>query len=527
MKEAEGLAEKKTSPPRGKPGVCRVVLLNPPTAAPSSEVLLNLAYLSATLKKAGHKVLVIDPNAPFHRLSEKEIKRKILEFRPHFIGVTLTITYIAKTYEYFKRLKKLPFPLVAGGPHANCLPEEVLNHGADIVAIGEGELTILGLAEYFLGKKGLEDIEGICFRNKDGSVHHTPPRPLIRDLDQIPFPDFSAFPISYYTGVDDPNSSSIFWAVFSSRGCPYNCIFCSSHNVFGRTYRARSPENVFQELEKLYHDYGARHFAFQDDEAFINKERVIAFCNLVKESQLNLTFSARLRMDSLDVKMLKVMKGAGFRRLAFGLESFNDESLLKMNKNHTVKELFEGFEALENAGIRTIHYNQLVGFPWETPKHLEDSLEKIAEIPKSIRYFCCTVTLIPYPKTKLYEDYHEKYGFTEWWLDPERNSPVDLHVSKAFFMLFVREYVPLYSNDIFWKHSRRMKRAIHRFCWKVSSMQLRRCLGPIEFPIMFNLSKASHWVWKKSPFVESVLFFAPKMLVKSLKMHEKANFRKY
>lgn len=525
----QGLADKKRSSSLhgGDARACRVVLLNPPTAAPSSEVLLNLAYLSAALKKAGHAVLVLDANAPFRRLSEKEINGKILGFKPHFIGVTLTITYIVKTYEYLKRLRKLSIPIVAGGPHANCLPEEVLTHGADIVAIGEGELTILELADYFLGKGKLGDIAGICFRKEDGSVHLTPPRPLIRDLDQVQFPDFSAFPISHYTGVDDPNSSSIFWAVFSSRGCPYNCIFCSSHNVFGRTYRARSPENVFQELEILAHDYGARHFAFQDDEAFINRERVIAFCDLVKKSPLKLSFSARLRMDSLDEKMLRVMKSAGFRRLAFGLESFNDESLLKMNKNHDVQKLFDGFETLKKAGIRVIHFNQLVGFPWEAPKHLGSSLGKIAEIPKSLTFFCCVATLIPYPKTKLYEDYHAQYGFTEWWLDPKRNSPADLKVSKAFFMLFIPAYGPLYSDDIFWKHSKKMKKAIHNFCWKVSSMQMRRYLNSWEYPLISNLVKASHYVWKKSPFVESLLLYAPKLFVKSMKIHEKADFTKY
>ena len=101
----------------------------------------------------------------------------------------------------------------------------------------------------------------------------------------------------------------------------YNCIFCSSHNVFGRTYRARSPENVFKEIEQLAEKFGAEAFAFQDDEAFINKKRIIEFCNLAKKSKYPLRFSARLRIDSLDEKMLRTMKESGFKRLAFGIES--------------------------------------------------------------------------------------------------------------------------------------------------------------------------------------------------------------
>ncbi len=506
---------------------CRVVLLNPPTAAESSEILLNLAYLSATLKKVGHEVLVIDPNAPYNRLSESEIEKKILEFKPHFIGVTLTITYIVQTYEYFKRLRRLSIPIVAGGPHANCLPEEVLNHGADIVAIGEGEETVLEIAEYFLGRKKLPDVKGVCFRKKDGSAHYTPMRQLIQNLDIISFADFSAFPSPYYTGADDPNASKIFWAIFSSRGCPFNCIFCSSHNVFGRTFRARSADNVFQEVEELAEKYGARYFAFQDDEAFIKKERIIVFCDLVRKSKYELKFSARLRIDSLDVEMLTHMRNAGFSRLAFGLESFNDESLVKMNKMYKYKDVVSGFEKLEKAGYKYIHFNNLIGFPWETPDHLQVCIERITKIPKSIIYFGAVNTLIPFPKTKLYADYHAQYGFTEWWLDPKRNSKGKSSASDAFFMMFLSMYGPLYYNDIFWKHSKEMKKAINNFCWKVSAIQLRRCLGFWEFQVVYNLSKMSHFVWKRSPTVEKILFYVPKKIVKFLKIDKKASFISY
>lgn len=513
---------------KDKMNPCRIVLLNPPTAADSNEPLLNLAYLSSTLKKAGHDVLVLDATAPYCPLNEKEIEKKILEFNPHFIGVTLTITNILKTYGYLKRLGQLSIPIVAGGPHANCLPEEVLHHGADIVAIGEGEKTILDLAGYFLGRKKLEEIPGLCFRKRDSSVCYTQMRPLIKDLDLIPFPDFSFFPISHYSGIDDPDSSSIFWAIFSSRGCPYNCIFCSSHNVFGRTFRIRSAENVFEEVEKLAEEYGARHFAFQDDEAFINKERILSFCNLVSQSQYKLSFSARLRIDSLDEKMLINMKNAGFTRLAFGIESFNDESLLKMNKMYTSKDIFDGFEKLERANFRIVHFNNLVGFPWETPEHLEDCIKKISKIPKSIIFFSAVNTLIPFPNTKMYADYHEQYGFTDWWIDKDKvYRPFDPRASKTFFMLFLSMYGPLYYEDIFWKHSKKMKKAIHDFCWKIASMQLKRCLSFWEYFLVFNLSKASYYVWKRSPLLENIVFYIPKTLVKLLKIHEKADFTKY
>lgn len=506
---------------------CRAIFLNPPTAAGSNEPLLNMAYLASVLRKKDHEAIIIDAKAKYKPLNEQQIEKKIKEFKPDFIGLTLTITYIPETYAYLKRLKKLGIPLVAGGPHANCLPEEVLENGADLVAIGEGEITIVELADHFLGKKKLENIAGICFKKKDGTNHYTKPRPLMTDLDGIPFPDFNDFPIENYTGSKDPDSNSVFWAIFSSRGCPFNCIFCSSHNVFGRTFRARTPQNVFEEVKEIAQKFGAKRFAFQDDEAFINKKRVIEFCKLVRESNLGISFSARLRVDSLGEEMLRAMKSSGFTRLAFGIESFNDESLKKMNKKYTTKQIFDGLKILTRTGFKYIHFNNLVGFPWETPEHLEDCAKSISKIPKEIVYFCGANTLVPYPGTKLYQDNHEKYGFTNWWLEPERNSEEVVPSKGAFFMMFLSSYAPLYSEEKFWHHSKEMKKALVKFCWHVSSMQLKRCLSFWEYPTACWLSKASWVLWKLDPGLEKAVFYLPGLIVKKLGFAEKAQFRNY
>lgn len=500
---------------------CKVVLLNPPTAAPSSEILLNLAYLSSVLKKEGHETLILDGTAPCKRLSEEEIEKKIEEFQPDFIGVTLTIDYVPRTYKYLNQLRKLNIPIVAGGPHANCLPEEVLQYGAEIVAIGEGEETILELAEYFLGKKKLENIKGICFK-KNGKSKYTKPRPLIKNLDKIPFPDYESFPIANYTGSKDPSSNPVFWSIFSSRGCPYNCTFCSSHNVFGRTFRSRSPKNVIQEIEHLAEKYGATMFAFQDDEAFIDKKRIIEFCNLVKKSKFNLKFSARLRIDGLEEEMLKKMKSANFKRLAFGIESFNDDTLKKVNKMYTIKEISKGFGILKKIGSQKIHFNNLIGFPWETPKHLKNNLKEILKIDKSIIHFAASDTPIPYPKTVLYEENYKRYGFENWWLDPKKNSPL-LEIS-AFFMLFISNQTPLYKKEIFWNHSEKMENAMREFSWKLAKNNLEKVFPTFLSNFVYASIKISNWLWKKNPRFEKKVFSPFYKLTKKYEIDKKAKF---
>ena len=507
---------------------CKVVLLNPPTASPSNVILLNLAYLSSTLKKEGHEVLVIDATAPYNQLTETQVREKIVEFKPHFIGITLIVKYIPQTYDFIDRLTDLKIPIVAGGPHANCKPEEVLGRGVDIVAIGEGEDTVLDLADYFLGKKKLKDVNGICYKDKKGEPNYTKPRNLIKDLDSIPYPDYESFPIVNYSGSSDPESNPIFWSMFSSRGCPFNCIFCSSHNVFGRTYRSRSPKNVFNEIKQLNIKYGAKTFAFQDDEAFIDKKRVIEFCNMVKKNFGSMKFSGRLRIDSLDLEMLNAMSSAGFKRLAFGIESFYDESLFKMNKKYKLIDIEKGFKILEKSQFKAIYFNNLIGFPWETPDHLRKILKEIEKIPKSLMFFTSTSTLIPFPCTELYDRYHKEYGFTNWWLDPKENSPQKTITSEnTFFMLFMFDHIPLWSEDTFWNHSPEMKKTIIDFCWEVSAMSLKRCLSPMQFRFVHRFSKMSHWTWKKSVKLERVLFYPFVKLAKWLKLDEKVRFINY
>ena len=131
----------------------KVLLLNPPTAAVSSEPLLNIAYLAAVLRKEGHTVKILDATAPYKSFNAKEVDEQIQDFKPDFTGVTLTIQHLTDTYEYLRKLRGNGIPLVVGGPHATALPEEVIRQdAADIVAFGEGEVTILELVDYFNGK---------------------------------------------------------------------------------------------------------------------------------------------------------------------------------------------------------------------------------------------------------------------------------------------------------------------------------------------------------------------------------------
>jgi len=502
----------------------RIILLNPPTAEPSSEPLLNLAYLASVLRNNGHLVKIIDATAPYHQQTPEMIDSVITDFEPNFIGVTLTIVCIPQTYEYLKMLKKKHgIPIIAGGPHPNALPEEVLSNGADIVVIGEGEETIKDLADYFLGRKDLTKIPGICYSRSDGTFHYTPKRPLIKNLDSIPFPDFSDFPIEYYTGSRDPDSNPLFWSVFSSRGCPFNCTFCSSHNVFGRTIRIRSANNVFEEIKSIVNKFGAKKITFQDDEILCDKKRFLEICHLLIESEIKVKFTIRTRIDSIDSDVLKHGLKAGLRRISFGIESWNNDTLFKINKKYDTLRIHKGFKKLSEVNFPYISFNNIIGFPWENQEHLNNNLNEITKIPSNIAFFTDVVTPIPYPQTVLYEQYHNEFGFTNWWLDSKQNSKNSFLYSKPLFLFFAFRFFPLYNSNPYWNYSKQKLKMIDSFCWKLFKIFIKRHYFFITAEFIYIFSKLSWHIWKISPRLEkSIFFFIPNTFL--LKLTQRIKF---
>ncbi len=487
----------------------RVLLLNPPTAAQSSEIILSLAYLASSLRKHGHEVKILDATAPYKSLNAEEVKKDILDFSPHFIGVTLTITYIPQTYEYLMELRKLGIPIVAGGPHVNPLPGEALVHGADIVVLGEGENTIVELADHFAGNgQDLKSIAGLCMKDESGGIYKTPPRELIKNLDDIPFPSFEDFPIRNYTGSDDPESNPIFWAVFSSRGCPFNCTFCCGHNVFGRSYRLRSAQNVFDEMKHLAEKFGAKRIAFQDDEILVSKKRILELCDIMKKENFKIKISIRARIDSVDKELLEVMRQSGFHRISFGIDSWDNETLKKVTKRYNVDGIMKGMDTLARSPFTCANFNTMIGFPWETKKHMDNTLKVIRKIPRSIRYFNVAIAPIPFPNTKLYEEYHEKYGFTNWWLDPQKHwdSFYVAEGAKPLYHRLAKTMTTLYSPNIFWEYTPKQKREMDGFVWKVFRLYTRRHLNFIDHMMTYLLCRLSYETWKVSPPLERFLF---------------------
>jgi radical SAM superfamily enzyme YgiQ (UPF0313 family) len=232
---------------------------------------------------------------------------------------------------------------VFGGSHVTFKAEEALKY-ADYVVRGEGEQTIVELLEWLSGSDHSDvfDIKGLSFR-MDGKIHHNPSRPPLRELDNLPYPD-----LSLIQGFEKMKVVPM----ITSRGCPFNCAFCSVTKMFGRGYRFRSTMNVADEIEKLSRQFPDKAFFFYDDNFTASPGRTKALLKEVLRRQIRFRWMAQTRTDvTRDEELVSLMSKTGCIRLFVGLESVNPETLKSYRKNQTIEEIEECIKVLRRHGI--------------------------------------------------------------------------------------------------------------------------------------------------------------------------------
>jgi len=329
----------------------RICLINPPRISPKSwgkpNVFqpLEIAYVAALLEKQ-HKVLIIDAPTEGRRnieqidgtkyrvgLTNKEIADRIRRWSPDVVEIHIPFSGWWKTaYEVASTVKSIDKDIITvlSGLHPSARPvDSLMQPNIDFVVIGEAEYTMLELVEVLEQRTtaGLKKVRGIGYI-KNGETVITPPRPAIQDLDALPFPARHLLPMEeYFAAVKEvPPRGEIrkpWTMMITSRGCPYNCIFCSVHVVMGRKWRGRSPENVVDEIEQVVHTYRIKQIDFLDDNMTLNKKRMENICDLIVKRGLDIEWYTPngIRADGLDEKLLTKMKASGCKKIRIAPES--------------------------------------------------------------------------------------------------------------------------------------------------------------------------------------------------------------
>jgi radical SAM superfamily enzyme YgiQ (UPF0313 family) len=284
---------------------------------------------------------------------------------------------------------------VLGGAHASCLPFESVEFPYfDYIVRREGEATIVELADKLEKQEDVGGVAGITYK-RNGKVMHNPDRELIKDLDSIPFP---ARDLILNKEIMHPDE---FGLIFSSRGCPFQCTFCASHNIWTRKVRYRSPENVVQEMLEVHKKYKTEFFSFQDDTFTLNKERTKKICDLIIKAGFkgNFRWVCNTRIDCLDEELAEKMAKSGCVATALGIESGNDDVLRAMKKGTRTEQAIRAVNVLRKYKIK-FSGQFMIGLPYETEEQINDTIRVMQELdPISVMLSVAT----PLPGTEMHD----------------------------------------------------------------------------------------------------------------------------
>lgn len=347
----------------------------------------GVGYITELLEQHGIKCGILDMTLG-NNLSS--LRKEIQRFKPDLIAVTLYSYRYRRSYQLIRQIKQFTDqPVVIGGPHVSLLKRESLEEsGADLAVTYEGEYPLL---EVCLGES-FEKVDNLIYRDGEG-IKENPSRPFIENLDALPFPKYSPFELGKY------GERSI--AIISSRGCPYQCIYCSVKTTMGRNFRPRSPENIISEL-RYWYSRGYRHFDFNDDTFNVDIKRVYEICDLIQKEKLTnifLSCGQGMRLDRVNRPLLERMREVGFYRLGFGIESFNNPILQSIKKGETIEQMDEGVRTACELGY-DVALAFMLGFPGETWMDIQNSLKFSLKYPVTSASF---FNIIPYPGTELFD----------------------------------------------------------------------------------------------------------------------------
>lgn len=408
----------------------KVLLINPPFARYGEKVSvhaeepLGLLYLAAYLRVHGKDVEILDAykgamsvedTEGFYRsgLSDEEIKRHVSRSSPDMVGITSMFSIFSKgAHDVARAVKEVSKDIVVlmGGIHPSSFTTAVLeDKNVDMVVMGEGEETLLDIVTRVESKRPITDTPSTALR-KGGKAVFNPPRPLIKDLDLLPMPARDLLDTDAYLNDGYRNKFSMTpprLNVITSRGCPFNCVYCGIHAVWRNAYRTRSPQKVGEELESIVKDYGVREVAFMDDNLTLHGDRMGGICEEIVRRKLPIKWSTPngVAIWTLNGELLNKMKRSGCYKLTFGIETGSKKTQKFIRKSHIdLDKCKELIEYCNRIGLWT-HSAFIIGFLYETREDVEQTIRYAIDSDLDIASFFIAT---PFPGTDLFKIYEEE-----------------------------------------------------------------------------------------------------------------------
>ncbi len=393
---------------------------------------LGILFISSYLKRQGFDVGVFD--STFSRLDD--FRAKVAAERPPVVGIYTNMMTKRNVLAMAQMAKQHGAIVILGGPEPPYYAADYLQHGADIIVKGEGELTLEALLPHVArhGLSQLESINGIAYLNGDGQLIETLPRPFIPDLSAFPWPDREAIDIPRYMQVWKENHGQSSVSVIQARGCPYTCKWCS-HSVYGNTHRRRTPEDAADELLWIKERYNPDLIWYADDVFAINHRWLFQYAEALKQRGVRIPFECISRADRLNEEVVRTLADMSCFRLWNGSESGSQRVLDAMDRKVNVRDVQAKTHLLQQYGIETGMFIML-GYEGETVQDLEATVEHLKISNPDI--FLTTVAY-PIKGTPYYHEVESRILTDKAWADrSDRDLTVAGRHSRRFYAFATR-----------------------------------------------------------------------------------------
>lgn len=412
----------------------KVLLVNPPQTfypgsdPPAGNLPLGLMYIGAVLDEAGYKVEILDAfmkGSSFQKIGDitkvgmsyEEIKKEIGRRKPDIVGIanpfTCQVEHAIKVSQIAKELDP-SILTVAGGPHIPAAPMEFMKEAnkIDIAVSGEGEYTMLDIIKVSEGNKEIYEVKGIVYRKNDAIIQN-PPRPLIKNLDELPFPAYHLVDMEQYllpNKIEYRSFKDRAISMITSRGCPFNCNFCSVHLHMGKLFRPHSANYVINHIEYVINKYRVKTIFFEDDNLTFDLKRFEKICDQIIERGIKFNWETPngIRADYLTRNLLQKMKKSGCQSVFFGIES-GDQYILDsiIDKSLNLKDVVKVAKMCKEIGINTAAF-YIIGFPGEKKEHMQKTIELALRLKAEYDVGMLLHVATPSLGTRLYKECIEK-----------------------------------------------------------------------------------------------------------------------
>lgn len=380
-----------------------------PPAEPNT-LPLGIAYLGASLKNMGYEVSLYNF---FYYPNWEEIKKVFIKEKPNIVGCTCLTEQRRSSIKILSLAKEIDPEIITilGGPHATLMSDQILNYYSDVdlVVLGEGEETMVNIAQVIETKSSFHYIRGIAFRENQ-IVYTNQNRPLL-DITKIPHPILDAYDRNYNDDYFLGNKSNMAPIIFS-RGCNQRCVFCSTSKVW-RGYRFRDIEDIIQEIKECLLQNPQSYFDIVDDTSSFDIDLAKKLWSRVIANNLKVRSQIATRVDKIDEELLRLMRTAGVERMIYGAESGSQRILDNIKKNQTVEQIKRAFVLSKQIGFKTFML-LMVGNPGENGQTIEETCRLIKEVKPDI---ISPMETMIFPGTELY-DLAKEQGLLDdsYWL---------------------------------------------------------------------------------------------------------------